>query len=106
MEKLSRACVRLKTSSIVGARKNGWPNRKVGPNPMAVSAGTFEVVAARGRSSLEKLKCPSFTFLLETLVNRLKFTALILDGPSVPFAEVPYVGTSKVWLGLFERSKL
>ena len=64
--------------------------------PIAVSAGTLELTAARGRSSREKVKWASFTFLGETVVKKFTFTALIFDGPSMPLAELPYVGTSKV----------
>src|SRR5262245_43593746 len=44
---------RLTSSSISGARKNGLPNRNVVPKPIAVSAGTDEEIAERGRLSRE-----------------------------------------------------
>src|SRR5215467_823016 len=106
IENASRTWTRLKVSSTPGSRKNGEPKRKVVAKPIAVSAGTFDLVSERGRSSREKPMCPSFTFFAENVLNTLKFTELILDGPSVPLAESPYVGTSNVWFALLERSKL
>src|SRR5437899_6107145 len=79
-ENASRTWTRLKVSSTQGSRKNGAPKRNVVLNPMAVSAGTLESTAARGRSSREKLTCASFTCLAEKVLNRLKLTELILEG--------------------------
>ena len=44
----------------------------------------------------------AFGLLALTVENRFTFATLIFDGPSMPFAEVPYVGTSNVWFGFFE----
>src|SRR5215831_893282 len=102
IEKLSFTCVRQLNSSIAGCRKNGAPKRNVVAKPIAVSAGTLDATASRGRSSRVYEKCASFTIVDETVEKRLTFTLLILDGPSIPFAELPYVATSKVWLVFFE----
>src|SRR5262245_42572181 len=96
IEKLSFRCVRHNNSSISGPKKNGLPNLNVVPKPIAVSAGTFEGIAERGRNSRVYEKWPSFNIVAETVVNRLTLKLLIFDGPSMPLAEVPYVGTSKV----------
>ena len=56
---------------------------------MAVSAGTFEGVAARGRNSRVYEKCASFSFVGEIVEKRLTLKLLIFDGPSIPFAELP-----------------
>ena len=77
------------SSSIVGSRKNGLPNRKVVAKPIAVSAGTFEVTAERGRSSRVYEKCASFSIVGESVEKRLTLKLLIFDGPSMPFAELP-----------------
>src|SRR5258707_2784647 len=105
-EKLSCNGNRCIRSSTFGARKNGLPNRNVVPNPMAVSAGTDDRVAERGRSSREYVTWSSFNRLAVTVLKRFRFNTLILPGPSVPLAEVPYVATSKVWLVFFESLKL
>src|SRR5262249_3331190 len=86
--------------------KNGCPKRKVVVKPIAVSAGTLDLTAARGRASRPEVKWPSFTFLGGTGGKKFRFTPLIFNGPSMPFAELPEVGTSKVWFSLRERSKL
>src|SRR4029453_16582201 len=44
---------RFTSSSMFGPRKNGLPNRKDGAKPIAVSAGTDEDTAERGRLSRE-----------------------------------------------------
>ena len=64
--------------------------------PIAVSAGSDEGVAERGRPSREYVKWSSFSLLAVTVVKRLTFSTLIFDGPSMPFAELPYVATSNV----------
>ena len=90
----------------MGSRKKGWPTRKLGTKPIAVS-GTLEALAVpRGRFSREYVKWASFSMVLESVLNQLVFTAWIRDGPSVPFAVVPYVGTSNVWLAFLDQSKL
>ena len=53
IERLFFTWNRLTSSSTVGARKNGLPNRNDVAKPMAVSAGTDEAVAERGRLSRE-----------------------------------------------------
>src|SRR5437867_1209072 len=106
IERLSFTCTRFTSSSMFGARKNGLPNRNVVAKPMAVSAGTVEGTAERGRLSREYVAWNSFSLLALTVLNRFKLRTLILEGPSMPFAEVPYVATSKVWLVFFEWSKL
>ncbi len=53
IEKLFFTCTRLTTSSTFGARKNGLPKRNVVAKPIAVSAGTDEGTADRGRFSRE-----------------------------------------------------
>ena len=53
IEKLSLTWKRLTSSSTLGARKNGLPNRNDGANPMPVSAGIVDGVAERGRFSRE-----------------------------------------------------
>src|SRR5438093_9099937 len=98
--------MRLTTSSMFGARKNGLPKRNVVANPIPVSAGTDEGVAERGRSSREYVTCSSFSRLAVTVLNRFTFRTLIFDSPSMPFAEYPYVGTSKCLLGFYDVSKL
>jgi hypothetical protein len=50
-ETLSRTCVRQNSSSTLGWMKKGAPKRKVVAKPIAVSAGTFEGTAERGRVS-------------------------------------------------------
>src|SRR5205809_28281 len=102
MEKLSLSCTRQISSSTVGWRKNGLPNRKVLTKPIAVSAGTFDVVAERGRDSREYVKCASFSFVADSELNMFRLNRLIFEGPSVPFADVPYVATSNVWFWFFE----
>src|SRR5215471_1230550 len=102
IEKESLICVRQISSSTFGSRKNGKPKRNVVAKPIAVSAGMFEATAERGRSSRVYEKCASFTIVDETVEKRLTFTLLIFDGPSIPFAELPYVATSKVWFVFFE----
>ncbi len=89
MEKLSLIWNRFTSSSTVGARKNGFPNRNVVPNPIAVSAGIEDGVAERGRSSREYVRWSSFSLFAVTVVNRFAFRMLIFDGPSMPFAELP-----------------
>src|SRR5207249_3740813 len=89
MEKLSFNWNRLTSSSMFGARKNGFPKRNDGTKPMPVSAGTPDGVAERGRFSREYVKWNSFSRLEVTVVNRLAFTRLIFDGPSVPLADAP-----------------
>jgi hypothetical protein len=90
MEKLSLICDRQKVSSMFGARKNGLPNRKLGPNPTPVSAGTFDCTAARGRTSRRYVKCASFTFVAEIELNKLTLKRWIfVKSPSMPFAELP-----------------
>src|SRR5262249_28422777 len=96
IEKLSLTWVRHSNSSIAGLIKNGLPNLNVVPNPMAVSGGTFDVTATRGRNSRVYEKWASFNFVGETVVKRLTLMLLIFDGPSMPLAELPYVGTSNV----------
>src|ERR1043166_9420893 len=96
IEKLSFTSVRHSSSSIVGFRKKGLPNLNVVANPIAVSAGTFESIAARGRNSRVYEKCASFTFVGDTVLKRFMLRLLIFDGPSMPFAETPYVATSNV----------
>src|SRR5437773_11001849 len=104
--KLSRAWIRQKSSSMVGCRKNGLPKRNVVTNPIAVSAGTFEGVAERGRSAFEYVKCPSLSLVGETVEKRFRFTAWILAGPSIRFAEFPEGATSKVSCSFRERGEL
>ncbi len=41
IDRLSLICVRQISSSTFGCRKNGLPNRNVGPKPMPVSAARF-----------------------------------------------------------------
>ena len=53
IEKLSFTWNRFTVSSTFGAMKNGLPKRNVVANPIAVSAGTVDAVADRGRSSRE-----------------------------------------------------
>ena len=89
IEKLSLASVRHSSSSIVGFRKNGLPNLNVVANPMAVSAGTFEGMALRGRSSRVYEKWASLSFVDEMVLKRFTLKLLIFDGPSIPFAEFP-----------------
>ena len=60
-EKLSLSCVRQISSSTFGCRKNGLPNRKLGANPMPVSAARFDWLAVRGRVSREYVKWSSFS---------------------------------------------
>ena len=50
---LSFNCTRHRCSSTPGCRKNGLPNRNVGPNPIPVSEVRFDSTALRGRSSRE-----------------------------------------------------
>src|SRR4029453_3766011 len=88
-EKLSFSWNRFISSSTLGARKNGLPNRNVVVNPIAVSAGTVDGVADRGRSSREYVKWNSFKRFAVSVLNRLTLKTLIRDGPSVPFAELP-----------------
>src|SRR5262249_44700735 len=102
IEKLSLIWKRLISSSMFGPRKNGLPKRKVVANPIAVSAGTFESIADRGRFSREYVMWNSLSFSEDRVLKRLRLRTLILDGPSIPFADVPYVATSKVWLVFFE----
>ena len=78
------------------------PKRNEGANPAPVSAGTEDAVADRGRSSREYVTWNSFNRLAVTVLNRLTFRTLIFEGPSMPFAEFPYVATSKVWFVFFE----
>src|SRR6185295_5992247 len=89
IEKLSFTWNRLITSSTFGPRKNGLPKRNEVPKPIAVSAGTFELTAERGRFSREYVRWNSFSLVPETVLNRLRFATLIFEGPSMPFAEVP-----------------
>src|SRR4029453_17111476 len=102
IERVSLNCTRLTTSSTLGARKKGLPKRNVVANPIAVSAGTDEDTADRGRFSREYVACASFSMLARTVLNRLRLNTLILDGPSMPLAELPYVATSKVWFSFLE----
>ena len=74
---------------MFGARKNGFPKRNVGPKPIPVSAGTDDSIDDRGRSSREYVTWSSFSLLVVTVVNRLTFSTLIFDGPSIPLAELP-----------------
>jgi hypothetical protein len=101
-EKLSFSWKRFTSSSTLGARKKGLPNRNDGANPIPVSAGTEDGIAERGRFSREYVRWNSFSLFEVIVLNRLRFKTLIFDGPSTPFAELPYVGTSKVWLVFFE----
>src|SRR5262245_40325464 len=89
IEKLSLNWKRVISSSTLGARKNGLPNRNVVEKPIAVSGGTFEGIAERGRSSREYVMWNSLSLVADTVVKRLMFPTLIFDGPSMPFAEVP-----------------
>src|SRR6267378_2646043 len=102
IEKLSFRSVRQRSSSIVGFRKKGLPNLKVVPNPIAVSAGTLEVTALRGRNSRVYEKWPSFNLVGEMVLKRFTLKLFIFEGPSIPLAEFPYVATSNVWLVFFE----
>ncbi|PYQ93417.1 MAG: hypothetical protein DMF96_29935 [Acidobacteria bacterium] len=102
IEKLSFTWKRLTSSSTFGARKNGLPKRNVVVKPMAVSAGTDDGTADRGRLSREYVRWNSFSLLAVIVLNRLTFNTLIFDGPSVPLAEFPYVATSNVWFVFFE----
>jgi hypothetical protein len=56
---------------------------------MAVSAGTFEGTAERGRFSREYVRWNSFKRLVDTVEKRLALKTLIFEAPSMPFAEVP-----------------
>ncbi len=87
---------------MFGARKKGLPKRNVVAKPMAVSAGTDDGVADRGRSSREYVTWNSFSLFEVTVLNRFTFRTLIFDGPSMPLAEFPYVATSNVWFVFFE----
>jgi len=89
IERLFFSWNRCISSSIFGARKNGLPNRKVVPKPIAVSAGTDDDTADLGRPSLEYVKWNSFRRLGVSVLNRFRLNTLILDGPSIPFAEFP-----------------
>src|SRR5262249_15704627 len=102
IEKLSFSWNRLTSSSMVGDRKNGLPKRNVVAKPIAVSAGTDDAIAERGRSSREYVKWNSLSLFAVTVVNRLPFMTLICDGPSMPLAEFPSVATSNVWFVFFE----
>src|SRR5262245_13023171 len=102
MEKLSFTWMRCTSSSMVGARKKGLPNRNVVAKPIAVSAGTDDGTADRGRSSREYVTWNSLSLFAVTVVNRFRFATLIFDGPSTPLAEFPYVATSNVWFVFFE----
>src|SRR5438876_4723460 len=62
---------------MVGSRKNGLPNLKLVAKPMAVSAGTFDGIAFRGRSSRVYEKCASFTLVDESELKRLTLKLLI-----------------------------
>ena len=53
--KLSFTWKRFTSSSTLGARKNGLPNRNDGANPMPVSAGIVDGVAERGRDSRDSV---------------------------------------------------
>jgi hypothetical protein len=74
---------------MFGPRKNGLPKRKVVAKPIAVSAGTFEGIAERGRSSREYVTWNSLSFVADSVLKRLTLPTLIFDGPSMPFADVP-----------------
>src|SRR5262245_36081124 len=102
IEKLFLTWNRFTSSSMLGPRKNGLPKRNVVPKPIAVSAGTDDVTALRGRFSREYVTCSSFNLFVVTVLNRLTFSTLIFDGPSVPLAELPYVATSNVWFVFLE----
>src|SRR5688572_27905211 len=56
MEMLFLICVRQISSSTFGWRKNGFPKRKLGENPMPVSAKRFDSLDVRGRLSREYVK--------------------------------------------------
>src|SRR6185295_18640779 len=86
--------------------KNGLPNRNDGANPMPVSAGIADGVADLGRFSRENVRWSSLSLVGVSVLNRFAFSTLIFEGPSIPFAELPYVATSNVWLVFFEWSKL
>ena len=47
------------------------------------------LASSRGRSSREKVRWNSFSREAETVVKRLRLATLILEGPSVPLAELP-----------------
>jgi len=80
IEKLSFKCVRHSNSSTVGLRKNGCPNRNVVANPIAVSAGTFEVIAERGRNSRVYEKCASFNNVGEIVeIDELVFEVIEVE---------------------------
>src|SRR5438105_8688255 len=106
IETLSLTWTRFTSSSTFGARKKGLPKRNVVAKPMAVSAGTEDGTADRGRLSREYVRCSSFNLVAVSVLNRFTLATLIFAGPSMPFAESPYVATSKVWLVFFEWSKL
>src|SRR5688572_23185349 len=89
IDRLSLNWNRCISSSTFGPRKNGLPKRNVVPKPIAVSAGTLESTAERGRDSREYVKWNSFSRFDDIVVNRLTLKTLILDGPSMPLAELP-----------------
>ena len=90
IEKLSFTWKRFTSSSTFGARKNGLPKRNVGAEAhRRCRPGLIDGVAERGRSSREYVKWNSFSLFVGEVLNRLTFSTLIFDGPSVPLAEVP-----------------
>ena len=66
-----------------------WPKRKWWAEAMAVSAGTFDSTAERGRSSRPYVKWSSLILVGERVVKRFALKALIFEGPSMPLAEFP-----------------